>query len=696
MANWLGGPPKDASGGDDKGGYMFFETSLVTLAQTPDARVGTSAFLDSWVRGSTGPEGQCVTFSYWVDGLSAAGLRMLLMPAGGDPEAGGERVLWSTKDPTDKQWREAEVLFTFNSDHRIVFEGLAKDVNDAYRKFRGFNALDNIGLKEGSQCKGHCTFEGGFCGWTNDEEDDFDWALGRGSRNPSTGPATDRTSFKHGGAEGGYAYIDSGFPRRPGDTARLNSPEMEPTGPDSPLCLRFWTHMYGNGVGMLGVLLQESGGEPRYLWRLAGEAGNAWYQAEVPVSAPNSFRIIIEGTVGKNNLGDIALDDLSLRQGSCPTQPQIAAAMPGDCTFEVDECAWSNAAQRERVDDIDWERVSGQATRTSTHDHTLGSEKGFLMTLARNNVQRPGSRAWFTSPELAGGETPRCLSFWFVLNEPFIDNTGPSLGALAVYTRATDKNGHPMATPVWRLYNHQGPEWRYAQVPLTDPGPHTVIMEGTWGSSRANGFVGFDDITLFDGACKTMPDSAHVRPGECRFERDTCDWFNDTTDKSHAAWRLATVSRRPANLPDKTFGAPEGYIYFDLFNQALGSNTARLVSPTIPGSTNDDDRQLCFTFWFAAFGAGDSAELRVLRQDNSSSGAGEEVPEKLWVLEAQTVDTARASWSPAQVTVEAATDFRVILEGQAVNGGFAVDDLTFSSGNCQTRPSIAKPVPPEE
>jgi hypothetical protein len=54
-----------------------------------------------------------------------------------------------------------------------------------------------------------------------------------------------------------------------------------------------------------------------------------------------------------------------------------------------------------------------------------------------------------------------------------------------------------------------------------------------------------------------IPSGAYIRVGECRFERDTCDWYNDTTqEKSSASWRLATVSRRPANLPDKTFGAP--------------------------------------------------------------------------------------------------------------------------------------------
>jgi hypothetical protein len=38
-------------------------------------------------------------------------------------------------------------------------------------------AIDNVSLKMGMGCKGHCTFEGGFCGWTNDEEDDFEWFL---------------------------------------------------------------------------------------------------------------------------------------------------------------------------------------------------------------------------------------------------------------------------------------------------------------------------------------------------------------------------------------------------------------------------------------------------------------------------------------------------------------------------------------
>lgn len=60
----------------------------------------------------------------------------------------------------------------------------------------------------------------------------------------------------------------------------------------------------------------------------------------------------------------------------------------------------------------------------------------------------------------------------------------------------------------------------------------------------------------------------------------------------------------------------DGYVYYDLFNQILGSNMVRLMSPTI---TAGDDTQLCFSFWYAAFGAGESAVMQIIRQDNSSS-----------------------------------------------------------------------------
>lgn len=57
---------------------------------------------------------------------------------------------------------------------------------------------------------------------------------------------------------------------------------------------------------------------------------------------------------------------------------------------------------------------------------------------------------------------------------------------------------------------------------------------------------------------------------------------------------------------------------------------------------------------------------------------------QVWVFDAKLMDTTRPIWFPAQVAVDAQTDFHVMLEGQAANGGFAVDDLMFSPGSCSS------------
>ena len=44
--------------------------------------------------------------------------------------------------------------------------------------------------------------------------------------------------------------------------------------------------------------------------------------------------------------------------------------------------------------------------------------------------------------------------------EPIVDNTGPNLGKLAVWTRTRDRDDNAVMTPLWRLQNGQGPSWK--------------------------------------------------------------------------------------------------------------------------------------------------------------------------------------------------------------------------------------------
>jgi hypothetical protein len=53
--------------------------------------------------------------------------------------------------------------------------------------------------------------------------------------------------------------------------------------------------MYGNGIGALSILLSDTTeAKEQEVWSLSGEAGNAWYQAELPISSPNPFMVSTE------------------------------------------------------------------------------------------------------------------------------------------------------------------------------------------------------------------------------------------------------------------------------------------------------------------------------------------------------------------------------------------------------------------
>ena len=108
---------------------------------------------------------------------------------------------------------------------------------------------------------------------------------------------------------------------------------------------------------------------------------------------------MFEGVVGRNGLGNIAIDDISIAPGVCPTAPQVAAASPGDCSFEDDECGWQNPDTRwgmmmmmmmvmmmkaimmmmmmmmirDNVDELQWERkAAADGVRFPVNDHTTG------------------------------------------------------------------------------------------------------------------------------------------------------------------------------------------------------------------------------------------------------------------------------------------------------------------------------------
>jgi len=61
--------------------------------------------------------------------------------------------------------------------------------------------------------------------------------------------------------------------------------------------------MFGNGVGTLRVIMYDvDRDEDRTLWSLSGEAGNAWYQGQVPISSFSPFKVSLLFYPGKSVL----------------------------------------------------------------------------------------------------------------------------------------------------------------------------------------------------------------------------------------------------------------------------------------------------------------------------------------------------------------------------------------------------------
>ncbi|XP_023218145.1 MAM and LDL-receptor class A domain-containing protein 1-like isoform X2 [Centruroides sculpturatus] len=725
-AFWLGGPRTDRTSSDENGGYVFFETSFeppdtsqISTGVRPGQDISLtnnrpytptinnnqvdmnspdspreSAILISRNISRTGPGGLCLSFFFRIEGLSADMLSILLR----DMETNENSTLWESRDILREDWQKGEIAYTYGGLHLILFEAIPKKITDPARAFRGYIALDDIQFQQldkdaPDNCLGHCTFEGGYCGWINADDDDFNWELGRSSHSFLTGPSRDFNNFGKGDQTGGFVFIDASFPRRPGDKARLTSPAFQATGDNNPICMHFATHMFGNGVGVLRVLQKVQGGEKdRVIWEINGEAGNNWYTAQVSVSSATPYQLIFEGIVGVNSLGNIAIDNISFHPGTCPITPQAAATYPGDCNFEEDTCGWINAPPSEGVDDFDWIRQYSFSVNSPPNDHTKGTSDGYYINLSSNSElpQRGGTRSWLISPKLTPSGNSRCISFFYYMYERTIDPLGPSLGSLKIYAKPSSSEGTSQLTPIWRLSNHQGQRWLMARAPInlgkdrTAPTEeYQIIIEGIWGDGRV-GHIALDDISFFDGDCSTQPSKGRAINGECSFDRDMCGWRNG--EALH--WRLATLTNRPANLQDHTFRAQGGYCFFDIFNQVTPQKPI-LRSPVFESSSDDDAS--CMSFWFAPFGRGDSTTLSIYHVDATDPENGEKT--LVWKLATQRSDNNRPEWSYGQVSIDTGADHMIEFEGEATDGGFALDDITFYGGNCQTRPERASVVP---
>jgi hypothetical protein len=92
-----------------------------------------------------------------------------------------------------------------------------------------------------------------------------------------------------GSKSGYYVYIETSSPRKPNETARIESALIPST---RQKCLQFWYHMYGPHVDTFNVYTKQNGGAlGSPIWVKSGTQGNRWRHAVVAMTVSTKFQV---------------------------------------------------------------------------------------------------------------------------------------------------------------------------------------------------------------------------------------------------------------------------------------------------------------------------------------------------------------------------------------------------------------------
>lgn len=631
--------PHSAHGGVE---YIYAESSS---PQKPN----DTADLVTPLLPPTGEFGYCLSFWYHMHGSEMGSLQLIAKYL-----SGTTIILWSRSGSQKDAWIHQSVFMNLSQEYTLTFRarvgsGYLSDI-----------ALDDILTTLGS-CASlpYCTFDDGFCGFTQETTDAFDWSVGSSSDSVGNGPSTDHTL---GSSDGKYAYIE-GTGRRPNDNAIITSQMYGSQG-----CLTFWYYMYGSGVGALNVYRQDLGAAAGVkLWSLQGSQENMWKRALVSIDAQNKpCQIQFEGIVGTAVQSDIAIDDVEISQDKCPP--------PASCSFENGLCGFINV---ENGDQFDWVLDSANTELYNMGpqvDHTTGTANGQYAYIETLGVHSYGDNALLLSAPLPATNTG-CIQFWYYMY-------GDSVGNLTVYTKPTNTGIRHL---VWFLSGSQADLWLPGYAQVYSPVTFELGFEGTFGGDFG-GDIAIDDVFYTNTACKnatlntvtptsSLPVTSYPPTNvDCDFESHTCLWIQDKADDIDWTWQSGGTTSIGTGPPsDHTYNNIDGHYIYTEVSGVSANSSARLISPPVSISNTTG---ICFKFWYYMYG---STINRLNIYVTSSSNYKRIL---LWTR----VGTQGPEWKYAQIHIQGIGGYSNLtvegISGVGPTGDIAVDDFSMNVGNC--------------
>ena len=522
---------------------------------------------------------------------------------------------------------------------------------------------------------------------------------------------------------GHYMYIEASSPRKAGEKARLHS-EILPAGP--AMCLSFWYHMHGTGMGTLTVYKQpaQDNGLMDSMWEVSGEQGNLWKQAFVNIgSSVSQYTIVFEGVVGNSYLSDIAIDDILYQRGGCPansTTPTFRCrnrqrtitsdkvcdfvndctdgsdeARCGNCTFQQDTCNYRDVSSGS-FRFIRTSNATSDGSMQLPADHTYNRTSGFLLYVD-SSQGGANSLATLQSPVLRKTAAGCMVSFYYYV-----------LGRGGGTVQVSVKTGAGRVTPIWSSGTSQySGRWIHAVANVgAFDGDFRLLLQGKRFFSY--GSIVVDDVTLLDcsyppaqprcpantfrcprGFCipqyQVCDLDQNCGPGAgndesnctaahlCDFERSTCDWRQDRTDNFD--WtRKSGLTPTPNTGPtrDHTSGLTSGhYMYTESSAPRRAGQKARLLSPVIQAATASDG---CYIHMYYNMFGTSMGTLNVYLRTATNGYVSKLLGRsgnlgQVWVQFSQQL----VSSQPFQVVIEG-------VIGRGYRSDLAIDDLVLSSG----------------